>query len=1497
MKTILGLDLGTNSIGWALIQQDFENKQGKILGLGSRIIPMSQDILGDFDKGVSVSQTKERTRLRSVRRLRERHLLRRERLHRVINVLGLLPQHYAAKIDFSKRLGKFLPETETKFVYDDNGAFIFKKSFEEMLADFKSHQPELLNRKNRKGDDAKIPYDWTVYYLRKKALTEKIENEELAWLLLHFNQKRGYYQLRGEEAEEKPNKLEEFYSLRIAEVTADEPQRGSDKIWYNLILENGWIYRRESKQPLFDWKGKVRDFIVTSDLNDDGSVRKDKEGNEKRSFRSPKEDDWKLLKKKTESEIEKSDKTVGEFIYDALLQKPDQKIRGKLVRTIERKFYKEELIRLLAKQIELNTSLQDNNMYEKCVEELYPHNLQHQATLLGKGFLHLFVDDILYYQRPLRSQKGTISNCPLESRSFMVNGIKKTEPLKCISKSHPLYQEFRLWQWISNLRIINKEKDIDETVKNLQLTEGVEALFDFLSQRKEIDQKALLKHFKLKESTYRWNYVEDKSYPCNETHVQIAGRLAKVTDISQGFLTKEKEEKLWHIIYSVTDKIEYEKALRSFAAKNNLNIESFYDAFKKFPPFPANYGSYSEKAIKKLLPLMRIGKYWDWDSIDAKTKDRIGKFINAEFDEEIKEKVREKIGKQAFTNENDYQGLPEWLAKYVVYDRHSERSETGKWNTVADLEGYLQSFRQHSLKNPIVEQVMTETLRTVKDIWQCYGNGAENFFDEIHIELGREMKNPADKRKSLTEQITKNENTNLRIKAMLMELLNNGVENVRPHSPMQQDILKIYEDAVLNGSIEIPEDIEKISKLALPTNSQLQRYKMWLDQKYRSPYTGAVIPLNKLFTPAYEIEHIIPQSRYYDDSFNNKVICEAAVNKLKDNQTGLEFIRNHYGQIVELGMGMTARIFTEVEYTDFVKQHYAKSYSKRNNLMALDVPEKMIERQLNDTRYISKFIMQALSNIVRAEKDDDGANSKNVLASNGKITSDLKQDWGMDAIWNELVLPRFERLNQITNSTNFTAYNERYQKHLPVVPLELQKGYQKKRIDHRHHAMDALIIACATRSHINYMNNRHALDKNKSADEKKKERFDLKAKLCDKKYNDGSSEHYEWIFKQPWATFVPDAKEKLQRVVVSFKQNLRVINKTVNQHSIFRDGKKVLFKQEKGESWAIRKSLHTPMPYGKKDYEFEVLKLSESLGKAHLIIDDNIKEVVKKILNQFNNKISDAQKFIKSNPIKDRHGNDVLDTAFKINIEKFRRRQPITKLSNRGQGGLKTIDDVTKFINKVADYKLQQDLFTHLKDNQNDIDKAFSAEAIETFNQKREMPVYKLPIAESGTGRFVVGQKHTTKHKWVEADTGTNLFFAVYADPKGKRSYETIPLNIVIERQKQGVVPVPEINGAGHDLLMYLSPNDLVFIPAFEDDGNIEGAISFTNRGEKIYKMVSCTTNRCFFIRQDIATPIVNKVEFSALNKMERSIDGKMIKDCCIKLKVDRLGNVSLATL
>lgn len=1490
MKKILGLDLGTNSIGWSLV--DYESK--KILGLGSRIIPMTQDIKDEFGKGNSVSQTKERTGFRGTRRIRERHLLRRERLHRVLNVLGFLPEHYAAEIDFEKRLGKFKAETEPKIAWKINGKtvngkdkfeFLFQNSFNEMLDEFKSHHP-----------DIKIPYDWTIYYLRKKALKYKISKEELAWLILNFNQKRGYYQLRGEEEEETPNKLVEFHSLKIVDVVADEEKNKKGELWYSLHLENGWIYRRSSKIDLSDWKGLTKDFIVTTDLNDDGSVKTDKEGNERRSFRAPSEDDWTLFKKKTESDLEKYiksykikneiDGTVGGYIYENLLQNPQQKIKGKLVRTIERKFYKDELKAILNNQILLQPELFTEDLYNDCVRELYKNNEAHQIQLSKRDFVHLFVEDIIFYQRPLKSKKSSISNCSLEYHTYKTTDkdgkeIEKKQYLKAIPKSHPLYQEFRVWQWMYNLIVLRKEDGVDVTNEFINSLEDLERLFEFLMSQKEVKHKDILTYFlepKVKAlypdakpkafkealgkemAKYRWNYVydeekdESKNYPMNETGYDFRRRFEKVNNVPDDFLTKEKEIQLWHIIYSVTDKTEYEKALKSFARKNNLDVNSFVENFIKFPPFKTDYGAFSQKAVNKLLPLLRLGKYWNWDKIDEKTQQRIAKIITGEFDEKIKKRVREKAEKHKLSTESDFQGLPLWLAQYVVYDRHSENESNGKWNSVDDLKKYLEDFKQHSLRNPIVEQVVTETLRVVGEIWDKYGHGAKDFFDEIHIELGREMKNTAEDRKQITNAVRENEDTNQRIKSLIAELKNDSsIKELRPHSPSQQELLKVYEDGVLNSGEEIPDYVNEILKKfkesdvkKRPTSSEINRYKLWLEQKYRSPYTGNIISLSELFTHKYEIEHIIPQSRYFDDSFSNKVICESAINKLKGKQLGLEFIKNHGGEIVQDGKEQF-KVFTESEYKDFVKQHYGKNRGKRNKLLLEEIPDKMIERQLNDTRYISKFISNVLSNIVRKEDGkDEEARSQYVLPGNGKVTGILKQEWGLNDVWNELILPRFERMNELTGTQQFTTQNTNG-KTIPSIPMELSKGFQKKRIDHRHHALDALVIACATRDHIQYLNNENA----------KSQKYHLQMGLAKKLRKMESVEVEKWkkdengVWKKsdekikkevpkdyikPWETFTQDAKRELEKVVVSFKQNLRVINKTTNKYEkiVEENGKKVkkLVSQTKGDSWAIRKPMHKDTVSGKVDLP-------------------HIKVPKGKILTATRKSV---------------------DTSF----------------------NLKTIESIT-------DTGIQKILKNYLafKDNKPEI--AFTPEGLEEMNQniaqfndgKAHQPIYKVRIFELGS-KFPLGETGNKKDKFVEAAKGTNLFFAIYEDEKGKRSYDTIPLNIVIERQKQGLSSAPETNEKGHKLLFTLSPNDLVYVPSEDEIGNVN-AIDFSkpNREQlnRIFKVVSFTGNRLSVIPVNVATAIVNKVEYTQLNKIELTKE----KDICIKLKVDRLGNISKA--
>ena len=120
------------------------------------------------------------------------------------------------------------------------------------------------------------------------------------------------------------------------------------------------------------------------------------------------------IRLKTEKDITDSGKTVGTYIYDSILQNPSQKVRGKLVRTIERKFYKDELKRILDKQTEYHPELQNDELYKACIEELYPSNKAYRLNKANRNFTYLFVDDILFYQRPLKTKKSQIGNSPYE---------------------------------------------------------------------------------------------------------------------------------------------------------------------------------------------------------------------------------------------------------------------------------------------------------------------------------------------------------------------------------------------------------------------------------------------------------------------------------------------------------------------------------------------------------------------------------------------------------------------------------------------------------------------------------------------------------------------------------------------------------------------------------------------------------------------------------------------------------------------------------------------------------------------------------------------------------------------------------------------------------------------------------------------------------------------------------------------------------------------------
>ncbi|MCF0197416.1 MAG: hypothetical protein HUK03_09365, partial [Bacteroidaceae bacterium] len=137
---------------------------------------------------------------------------------------------------------------------------------------------------------------------------------------------------------------------------------------------------------------------------------------------------------------------------------------------------------------------------------------------------------------------------------------------------------------------------------------------------------------------------------------------------------------------------------------------------------------------------------------------------------------------------------------------------------------------------------------------------------------------------------------------------------------------------------------------------------------------------------------------------------------------------------------------------------------------------------------------------------------------------------------------------------------------------------------------------------------------------------------------------------------------------------------------------------------------------------------------------------------------------------------------------------------------------------------------------------------------------------------------YETKH--VDKQTGEEVI---------KRTFNTIPLNEVISRMKQGLSPAPE-DSMGNAPKYVLSPGDMVYVPkAGEDTSNLTPQ---TLDHTRLYRMVSASRYQCHFLKWENASIIVDSVEYQALNKMERAITGEMIKEVCIPVKVNRLGTI-----
>ncbi len=1423
MNTVLGLDIGTNSIGWALVKHDF-GTAGEILGMGSRVVPMDADLLLNFEQGNSISKTAARRQARGARRLRNRYKQRRQRLVAVLQHLGWLPE------DFD--LGHQLP--------------VSPERLSEMQAYF--------------GTD-KLPADWMVYFLREKGLTEKLSLAELARVLYHMNQRRGFKSNRkagndgaateareGEEGDEgaAPRREKRVAIVKVIAVR-DTGETNKRKKVVELTLEKeilpGIARGTMLRDTLPEWAGQEMELEIRT-------IRSKSET--RLEFALPDKTDWQKLKEALNKKIEEEGAYPGQYFLHKLRNDHTYRIREQI---IDRKRYEDELRAIWAEQARHHPELQAPGVPPALVDLLYKHNEEKRRELLANDLLYLIACDIIYYQRPLKSQKDSIGECRYERKAVTLKlkrGGKEVERqpgVKVAPASSPVFQEFRIWKTIHQLKVSKLKElvsnqwtaDVDVTEEHLT-TEAKEKLFRLFDGKEEITAGEILKALGLSPSGFKLNYESDTKFKGAETKHAFRKAFKRSGYGAEGkaLLDDAKTfEQLWHLLYSVED----EEAIRKSAVKKLKLPEAVATAISKMPPFALKYAAFSAKALNKLLPLMRVGNYWSEDAIHPEALARIERMMASEWDPELDDTMRERIEKHRAAWSLDtvaaHQGLPDWLAAYLVYGRHSERPAGAVCNSALDLKG----IEAQSLRNPIVEQIANETMQVVKDVWTRWDFWSlpEAERPEIRVELARDLKKTAVEREKINDANKRNREDKERIKAILKELRYGN-----PDSLSDIEKMRLLEE---NGNYQGRTMQEKFFKKPTePTASEVQTYRLWMEQACVSPYTGKPIMLSKLFDRReYDVDHIFPQSRFYDDSMANKVIVETWANTEKRARTAMQYIQD--------GSQKPGReLLKPQDYIAHVERTFFRK--KRSNLLASEIPQGFIQRQLNDTRHISRRVNELLFQF-----------TQKVTASSGHITDELKHQWGLGKAMKQSLLPRFERLEKIVGET-LVEYRRNGDGNTDLI----LKGYEK-RIDHRHHAMDALVVACTKQDHVQYITRLEQLHEG----EEPKSGYDYLLKY-------GKTR----AFALPWPTFRPDALAGIDGIIVSHKNRHRTLVRGKNRYAKYvkdDDGAwlKADVQQEKGPLLSVRKPLHKETIAGTVQFrEYRRAGLDEALKNSGHIADAKVKRLLRALVDEFG---GDPKK---------------IKAAVKARMLTDSKDQPIDKVTlwHMAPYALNRVALDASFtkdkIAKIAEYTtgkergLKHLLLVHLQKWNGDPKAAFTGEGLEDLAKAAGRPVAKVSIYEPVGGKFEI-----RPGQLVEAAKGTNLFFVIYTNVEsGARKYRTLGLQEVIGAKAQGLPIVPPEEGTRH---FTLSPNDLVYVPEKDEDVQSVDWNDRSGISGKVYKMVSCTGTMCSFVPHNVAKAIVDKREFGSLNKEERSWDGQMIKQVCIKLKHDRLGNISPA--
>ena len=327
-------------------------------------------------------------------------------------------------------------------------------------------------------------------------------------------------------------------------------------------------------------------------------------------------------------------------------------------------------------------------------------------------------------------------------------------------------------------------------------------------------------------------------------------------------------------------------------------------------------------------------------------------------------------------------------------------------------ESVLPPIPADEIRNPVVLRALSQARKVINAIVHRYGSPAR-----IHIETAREVGKSFKDRKEIEKRQEENRKDREKAAAKFREYFPNFVGE-----PKSKDILKL---------------------------------RLYEQQHGKCLYSGKAIDIRRLNGKGYvEIDHALPFSRTWDDSFNNKVLVLGSENQNKGNRTPYEYLNGKDNSREWL------EFKARVETSRF-------PHSKKQRVLLQKFDEKGFkERNLNDTRYVNRFLCQFVADHMQLT----GKGKRRVFASNGQITNLLRGFWGLHKV---------------------RAEND------------------------RHHALDAVVVACST----------VAMQQKITCFVRYKEMNAFDGKTVDKET--GEVLHQKTHFPQPWEFF---AQEVMIRV-------------------------------------------------------------------------------------------------------------------------------------------------------------------------------------------------------------------------------------------------------------------------------------------------------------------------------------------------------------------------------